>query len=162
MMSAEAFSAPQMVEIAIQTEQAGYAFYQAAAEATDSPQVRALCEWLAGEEQVHERIFREMQQSLGAQAAPQQWPGEKTEFISALVGSRFMPKPGEAEALAKAMTAEGLLDFALNLEKDTIIFQYEMRDMVAAGDTEQVNQIIAEEKAHVSRILNAKAALQQR
>ncbi len=160
MGQAAAFSAAQLVEIAIQTEQAGYAFYQAAVEATDSPQVRALCEWLAGEEEVHERLFQEIKQDLEPPEMLEEWPGEKTEFINALVGSRFLPKPEEAEALVKDMSAQGILDFALNFEKDTIIFLYEMRDMVAAGDTEQVNLIIAEEKAHVSRILKAKAALQ--
>ena len=135
MGQAAAFSDAKLVEIAIQTEQAGFAFYQAAVEATDSPQVRALCEWLAGEEQVHERVFQEIKQELGAQEMLEEWPGEKTEFINALVGSRFMPKPEEAEALVKDMSAQGILDFALNFEKDTIIFLYEMRDMVAAGET---------------------------
>lgn len=159
MAQAEFFSAGQMIDIAIQTEQAGYAFYQAAVEATDSPQVRALCEWLAGEEQVHERVFQEMKEKLAPQEVIEEWPGEKTEFINALIGSRFMPKPEEAQVLVRDMSAQGILDFALNFEKDTIIFLYEMRNMVASGDTKQVNQVIAEEKTHVSRILKAKASI---
>ena len=154
------FSANQMIDIAIQTEQAGYAFYQAAVEATDSPQVAALCEWLAAEEKVHERVFQGMKENLEPQEMLGEWPGEKIEFINALVGSRFMPKPEEAEALVKDMSAQGILDFALNFEKDTIIFLYEMRDMVPASVVDQVNEIIAEEKAHVSRIMKATAALE--
>ena len=154
------FSANQMIDIAIQTEQAGHVFYEAAAQHADNPQVRVLCEWLAGEEQTHERVFRLMGQNLPPPEEPEEWPGEKTEFINALVGSRFLPRPEEAEALVKDLSAQGILDFALNFEKDTIIFLYEMQDMVASSDTEQVNQIIAEEKAHVSRILKAKAALE--
>ena len=129
------FSANQMIDIAIQTEQAGYAFYQAAVEGTDSPQVRALCEWLAGEEKVHERVFQGMKENLEPQEMLEEWPGEKIEFINALVGSRFMPQLEEAEARVKDMSAQGILDFALNLEKDHIIFLYEMRDTVASGDT---------------------------
>jgi len=159
MAQAGLFSAGQMIDIAIQTEQAGYAFYQAAVEATDSPQVRALCEWLAGEEQVHERVFQGIKENLEPQETIEEWPGEKTEFIKALIASRFMPKPEEAKALVKDMSAPGILDFALNFEKDTIIFQYEMRDMVPASGVDKVNEIIAEEKAHVSRILKARQAL---
>jgi len=155
-----AFSANQMVDIAIRTEQAGYAFYQAAVEATDSPQVRALCEWLAEEEEDHERVFQKMKENLGPQELPEEWPGEKIEFIDALVGSRFLPKPQEAEALVKDLSARGILDFALNFEKDTTIFFYEMREMVPARAVDQVNEIIAEEKAHVTHILKAKAALE--
>lgn len=159
MREAGLFSAAQLMEIAIQTEEAGYAFYQAAVEATDSPQVKALCEWLAGEEQAHQRLFQGMQGNLESQERLEEWPAERAEFIDALLGSRFMPKPAEAEALVKNLSAHGTLDFALNFEKDTIIFLYEMREMLQAPAVDQVNQIIAEEKAHVSRILKAKQAL---
>ncbi len=161
MAQAALFSAGQMIDIAIQTEQAGYAFYQAAVEATDSPQVRALCEWLAEEEKVHERVFQGMKENLEPQEMLGEWPGEKIEFINALVGSRFMPQPEEAEALVKDMSAQGILDFALTFEKDTIIFFYEMREMVPDSAVDQVNEIIAEEKAHVSRILKAKASIKK-
>ncbi len=160
MAQAALFSANQMIDIAIQTEQAGYAFYQAAVEATDSPQVRALCEWLAEEEQVHERVFHHMGQQLPPETEPKEWPAERAEFIDALLGSRFMPSPEQAQALVQDMSAQDILDFALNFEKDTIIFFYEMRDMVPDSAVDQVNGTIAEEKAHVSRILKAKAALE--
>ena len=159
MAQAGLFSADQMIEITIQAEQAGYTFYQAAAEGTDSSQVKALCEWLAGEEQTHERVFQEMKENLEPQEMLEEWPGEKTEFINALISSRFMPKPEEAEALVEGLSAQGILDFALNFEKDHIIFLYEMQEMVPDSAVDKVNEIIAEEKAHVSRILKAKAAL---
>ncbi len=154
------FSANQMVDIAIQTEQAGHVFYEAAAQHADNPQVRVLCEWLAGEEQTHERIFRQMGQNLPPPQEPEEWPAERAEFIDALLGSRFMPRPEEAEALVRDMSAQDILHFTLNFEKDTIIFLYEMREMVPASAIDQVNEIIAEEKAHVSRIMKAKAALE--
>ena len=154
------FSANQMIDIAIQTEQAGRIFYEAAAEHAEDTQVKSLCQWLAGEEQTHEQVFRHMGQQLPPETEPKEWPAERAEFIDALLGSRFMPSPEQAQALVQDMSAQDILDFALNFEKDTIIFFYEMRDMVPDSAVDQVNGTIAEEKAHVSRILKAKAALE--
>ena len=160
MAQAALFSAGQMIDIAVQTEQAGRVFYEAAAQHADDAQVKVLCEWLAGEEQTHERVFRDMGQNLPPPQEPAEWPAERAEFIDALLGSRFMPKSEEAEALVKDMSAQDILDFTLNFEKDTIIFLYEMREMVPASAVGQVNEIIAEEKTHVSRIAKARAALE--
>jgi len=159
MAQAAMFSASQMIDIAIQTEQAGRSFYEAAAQHSDEPQVKSLCQWLADEELTHEQTFRHMGQNLLPEIEPKEWPGERAEFIDALLGSRFMPSPDQAQALVKDMSGQDILDFALNFEKDTIIFFYEMRDIVPASGVDKVNEIIAEEKAHVSRITKAKAAL---
>jgi len=153
------FSAADIVDIAVQTEQAGYVFYQAAAEAATDANVKELCEWLAEEEQVHEKIFLEMRKKLPARQSYAQGSETTTEFVNALIGSRFMPNPEQAQSLVKDMSGRDILDFALNFEKDTIIFLYEMRDLVPANAIEQVNNIIAEEKTHLSRISKAKAAL---
>lgn len=160
MAQAAMFSANQMIDIAIQTEQAGRAFYEAAVQHSDEPQVRSLCQWLAEEESTHEQTFRRLGQDVPPEIEPKEWPAERAEFIDALLGSRFMPKPEEAEALVEDMSAGDILDFALNFEKDTIMFLYEMRDMVPVSAVDKVNEIIAEEKAHVSRIMKAKAALE--
>ncbi len=161
MAQAAMFSANQMIDIAIQTEQAGRAFYEAAVQHSDEPQVKSLCQWLADQEAAHEQTFRRLGQNLPPEIEPKEWPGERAEFIDALLSSRFMPKPDEAETLVKDMSAQGILDFALNFEKDTIVFLYEMRDMVPAIGVDQVNEIIAEEKAHVSRIMKAKASIKK-
>ena len=160
MAQAAMFSANQMIDIAIQTEQAGRAFYEAAVQHSDEPQVRSLCQWLADEELTHEQTFRHLGQNLPPEIEPKEWPTERAEFIDALLGSRFMPSPEQAQALVKDMSGQDILDFALTFEKDTIIFFYEMRDMVPISAVDQVNDIIAEEKTHVSRILKAEAALE--
>ncbi len=51
------FSANQMIDIVIQTEQAGRAFYEAAVQYSGEPQVKSLCQWLADQEVAHERFF---------------------------------------------------------------------------------------------------------
>ena len=147
MAQAALFSTGQMIDIAIQTEQAGRAFYEAAVQHSDEPQVKSLCQWLAEEEQVHERVFHHMGQELPPETEPKEWPAERAEFIDALLGSRFMPSPEQAQALVQDMSAQDILDFALNFEKDTIVFLYEMRDMVPASGVDKVNEIIAEEKS---------------
>ncbi len=153
------FSANDIFDIAIETEQLGRAFYEAAAAATEDAQVHALCEWLGHAEEAHERLLRNMKVEIASTGSLTNWGPERHEFISHLVYSRFVPKAGDAVALVAGKSAEELLRLALSFEKDTIIFLYEMRDMVASADTERVNVIIAEEKKHVTRISAALASL---
>ena len=51
------------------------------------------------------------------------------------------------------------LDFALGFEKDTILFMYEMRDVVAESQRATVDRLIAEEKSHVQRLTDLKSQL---
>ena len=60
-----------------------------------------------------------------------------------------------AEALAAAdrvRTAEEALRMALGFEKDTLIFFYDLREMMPEEDRGIVGEIIREEKAHVRRL----------
>ena len=80
------FSANQMTDIAIQTEKAGHVFYEAAAQHADNPQVRVLCEWLAGEEQTLELTHwltdltkDDVLKIIEQQQREQQWLAKQTE-----------------------------------------------------------------------------------
>ena len=161
MESITIFSGRQIIDTAIQTEEYAEIFYTNAAQATDIWQVKQLCEWLAGEEKTHLRTFQKMKESVGPPQVPEEWPGEKHEFIDALLKSRFLPDLSEAGAWAKDLSPTDFLPWALNFEKDHIIFLYEMRDIVPPADVDTVNRIIREEKIHVTIVGKAQELLQQ-
>jgi len=158
MQGTDLFTAAQMVDIAIQTEQTGTAFYTAAARSTEDPQIHALCEWLADQEKAHERAFRMMRDELG-DTGDGEWPEHRHEFIKHLLSSRFVPDPADVDDVVDGMTPGGILNFALHFEKDTVLFLYEMRDMVSESERAHVNALIEEEKKHITRITKAQAQL---
>ena len=99
------FTANEIVEMAIQTEQSGYAFYNAAAEATRSDEVKQLLQWLAEAEQEHERTFREMLDVAGREGLREENAGQRSAYIQALLDSRVLPDAQAAQAAVSAMAS---------------------------------------------------------
>ena len=154
------FTANESVQMAIQTEQDGYIFYTAAAETARSGEVKELLQWLAQAEQEHERTFREMLDLTGKEGPREEYPGQKAAYVQALLESRVLPDAETGKAALSAMTEDlQALDFALGFEKDTILFMYEMRDMVPESQRTTVDRLIAEEKSHVRRLTDLKSQL---
>ncbi|MCE5219391.1 ferritin family protein [bacterium] len=153
MSTAGVFSGREIAQMAIQMEQSGYGFYSAAAEAASHPEVRKLLEWLSGQERLHERIFRDMLPTIPEHRPPEEYDGQRAEFIQFLLDTRVLPDIASGErALARMSSDDEVLDYALGFEKDTILFLYEMRDLVPSGQAAQVDRLLTEEKGHVQRL----------
>lgn len=157
MSTAGVFSGREITQMAIQMEQSGYGFYSAAAEAASHPEVRKLLEWLSGQERLHERIFRDMLPTIPEHRPPEEYDGQRADFIQSLLDTRVLPDvEGGERALARMASDQEALDFALGFEKDTILFLYAMRDLVPSGQAAQVDRLIEEEKGHVQRLVAMK------
>lgn len=85
------FSAGEIFDISIETEQLGQAFYVAAAASVEDRQIHALLEWLGRAEKGHEKLLRTMKNAIVPSEPIADWGSERHEFISHLVYSRFMP-----------------------------------------------------------------------
>lgn len=149
------FTGNQMLEIAIQMEQDGRAFYLAAADNTAAGGAAELFRVLADEEAAHERTFRNMlEETQGSDRWSESYEGEHTGYIQALLHSRVLPSAEEGERLAaQSANARDALEFALRFEKDSVLFYGAMMEFAKGPDTDTVAEIVAEEKRHVARIL---------
>lgn len=154
MPEAGVFSSREMVEMAIQTEQNGYAFYAEATSKAKADSVRSLLEWLADQEKRHEEVFRGMLDKPELHIPAEEYPGQRAAFVQALLYSRVLPdRETGLKSLAEITDDNQIIQFALGFEKDTILFMYEMRGLVAPAGQETVDKLIAEEKSHVQRLL---------
>lgn len=152
MQDTGAFRAAEMVEIAVQLEQNGQAFYQEAANRAEDPETKRLLEFLTQEERRHEVAFRQMLPEEKEHRPAEQYPGEKSAYIQALLEERLLPTE---EIVAKVVTLgseAAVLDFALGFEKDTVLFYYEMRHMMGQAQKPIMDDILAQEKLHVERL----------
>ncbi|MCX7599376.1 MAG: ferritin family protein [Armatimonadetes bacterium] len=160
MAEAGVFSSREMVEMAIQTEQNGYAFYTEAASKARADSVRSLLEWLAGQEKQHEEVFRGMLDKPELHIPAEEYPGQREAFVQALLESRVLPDRETGLRSLQRMTEDDqIIQFALGFEKDTILFMLEMRDLVAPAGRDTVNKLIAEEKGHMRRLLDLRKEL---
>lgn len=142
------FSAAEMFDLAIRVEQNGRAFYEAATVAATDPQVKELMANLASAEKEHEETFRRLRVGASTEA-PQSYPGELEDYMDALLRSRVLPDEETALRRVKEMDDMAALDFAIAFEKDTILLQVEMRQLVPEAEAARVEVLIQQERIHI-------------
>jgi rubrerythrin len=146
--------ATDMFEMAMQVEKSGEAFYRAAADKVDSHGVKDLFEDLALQEVRHYEFFRSLFQSIRGQPllTAEQWH-EYQGYLGATVQSAFFEGPDKALALAETVKDHHeAVRMAMEFEKETLLFFYDLRDIVPASGRKAVHEIVEEEKSHIRRL----------
>ena len=154
------FSASDMVRMAVQTEQNGTVFYKALAASATSESVRGFAQFMAEEEARHEETFHQMLPNVRDYARPETYPGEFADYAQALLENKVLPDAEAArESALGCRTEADAIDLAIQFEKDTILFMYEMRELVPESERAVVDGMIAEEKRHVVMLTEKKQEL---
>jgi len=154
------FTAAEGLEMAMEIEKNGEVFYNEVAAKSADPEVKALLEDLAVQERGHYRVFQQM---LGdVKPAPDLPAAEYDQYrtyvqvaLENALGCCSSAFAGSDKALALAKQAEDretVLRAALGFEKDTLLFFYDLRDMVAEADRGAISNVIREEKKHLRRL----------
>lgn len=152
------FTAAQALEMAMEIERNGETFYNEAAAKSADPEVKALFEDLAIQEQAHYRVFQNMLERTDPDAAPSTayptaYYDEYKAYVQVAMENALFTGPAKALALAeKAEDRETALRAAMGFEKDTLLFFYDLREMVSEGEKEAISKIIKEEKKHLRRL----------
>jgi len=154
------FGVEELVEMAVKDEETGIAFYRAVAQTARSAEVRQACLDIQQQEVQHAARFREMLREIGGHAAPEQYAGEYEEYVRALLDSRAFPAPElAAERARQAENDADAIDLAMGLERDTLLFLQEMRNFIPSTHTACVEEIINEERGHLTDLARLKASL---
>ena len=155
---AQTFNADEILEIAEQIERNGAAFYRKAAENTALADARQMLLDLAEMEDKHERIFIGMHQELRREHPD--WLSESFAienedeprlYLRAVAEGKVFGVGGDpSEKLSGDETLEEVLQIALGLEKDSILYYAAMRSTVPQPTgREKIDEIILEEMRHV-------------
>lgn len=148
------FTAAQALDMALQIEKNGEAFYHAAAAKAADPGAQDIFHELARQEQRHYVAFQKMATRLGQTPGAPVLPNEEyQDYLRATLEGHLFSGPDKALAVAeRAEDATLALQGAIGFEKDTLLFYYDLRDMLDEADREVLNGIILEEKSHVQRL----------
>ena len=127
-------------------------FYRQAASLATTDEAVALFTYLADQETLHRKLFEEMAQSVTlVETSAADWQ-EISEYIAATVDRAFFADAGAIEAVPHAETVEEMIRAALTFEKETLLFFYQLRDLVRPAHRAALDNIVNEEKAHVRRL----------
>jgi rubrerythrin len=148
------FTADQALEMAMEIEKNGEIFYKKAAEKIEDPETQALFEDLAKQEIAHYKTFQRLAGDVKSAPSPQGEAYDQYEvYLHVALENALFAGPEKALALAeKAQDRETALRAAMGFEKDTLLFFYDLREMVGEKDQETIAAIIREEKRHLRRL----------
>ncbi len=148
------FTASQALEMAVRIEEHGESFYRAAAEKSDESEIRELFEDLADRECSHREVFQAM--AADVCETPKESPsevGDYASFLQVALDNAVFSGPDKALHMAEqAEDRTAVLRAAMGLEKDTMLFYYDLREMVSQKDRKVILGVINEEKQHLRRL----------
>lgn len=147
------FKGSDLINTAIGIERRGVIFYDIMAKSTENDSAREAFQRLAEMERQHMDTFQDM---LGETDKPQfmeDTGGEYAAYLQSLVDSAVFTDDLVASEMATQADSDlEALELAISVEKDSILFYYEIRDVMSPKYRPLVDRIIAEEKAHLRQL----------
>jgi rubrerythrin len=154
------FAGSELLEIAINIERNGMAFYQAMADKTRKRDVKDIYIYLAGEEKKHLDTFQGMSDFLGQAKPTETYGDEYMLYLKSLVDSVVFTNVTEAQQKASKISNEiEAVDTGIQAEKDSILFYMELQNQVRERDRELVLTVLDEEKNHLRQLWELKKKL---
>ncbi len=154
------FSGSELINIAIDIERRGIAFYDVMARSTENATARDVFQYLADMEREHIQIFQDMLSEADRYQLPEAYDEKYTAYFQALVDNAvFTDDMVASEMTAQADSDIKAVELAIGTEKDSILFYYEMKDIMPQRAQQLVNKIIAEEKSHMRQLSELKKKL---
>ena len=154
------FSGSELINIAIGIERRGIVFYDIMTSSTKNAVARDVFQYLANMERQHIQIFQSMLEEADKYQFPETYASEYTVYLQALVDSAvFTDDLVTSEMAAKADSDIEAMELAIGAEKDSMLFYYEMKEIMPQRAQPTVNKIIAEEKSHLRQLSELKKKL---
>ncbi|MCX7836387.1 MAG: ferritin family protein [candidate division WOR-3 bacterium] len=155
------YSINEVLEMAIQIEKNGYQFYSQSKEKTKDEKLQNLFDFLATEELKHMETFNGIKDRLKTTPykLPYDWEEAKL-YLKAITDSYFFTgKDKVISLMEKVQNAEELINLALAFEKETLLFYYEILNLVAEEEKPEVVRLINEEKSHIKKLEKIKGEI---
>ena len=155
------FSGEEIIGMAVKTEETGYEFYKMALQNASTEELKNLFDYLAKEELKHKETYEGLTDAIGenAQGVPVDWD-ELGLYIKAMTDSSFFLGGDKSINLAaKATDDKKAVDFAIQFEKDTLLFFHQLKEVVKPANQPVVEKIIQEEKEHIKRLADIRKSL---
>ena len=146
-------SGSELISLAIDIERRGIAFYDIMARTAENDATRETFRYLVEMEREHVRTFQDMLNNAEKSKLSRDHTQSKAIYLQALADSAvFTEDMATGETAAQVASDIGALELGISAEKDSILFYYELRDILAEPPGDEIGKIIDEEKQHLSQL----------
>lgn len=157
------FSGKEVLDMAIKIEENGLRYYADAAKASRNERLKEVFKVLANEECNHIRVFSELKKTLADKDYQEGFDASADEaalYISAIADTEVFTNPDKGRDLARRVKDEkDAVRIALDMEKDSLLFYYELLKMIREKDRDVVENLIEQEKSHVKKLTELRSCL---
>jgi len=151
------FNANEIFQVAIRIEENGAQFYRKAAEFQSDEENRKTLEKLAAMEDTHKATFERMKQDLSAAEKTSTVfdpNNEASQYLAAMADTHGGEgSPAAADRLTGKESIGDIVDIALDLEKESILFYLGLKELVPPQyGQDRLDKIIEEERRHIVQL----------
>ena len=151
------FTADEIFEVAVRIEANGASFYRKAAANQSEDINRSFLEQLANMEDHHQSTFKKMRSNLKSnekQATVFDPNQETAQYLAVMADTHGGEgSPTAADSLTGNETIQEIIDIAIGLEKESILFYLGLKDFVPPEyGQDKLDRIIREEQRHIVQL----------
>lgn len=155
------FSGPEIIEMAIRTEENGQKFYIAHADRSEEENIKKLFTYLADEESKHIEDFNKLYDIV--KDTGEKIFGDEEEFkayMESFADSKFLTNfSAEADRIKDTKDTREIIEFAIDFEKETLLFYYGLLDFISEKGKKIIKDIIEQEKSHVKKLTSIRKTM---
>ncbi|NLG50475.1 MAG: ferritin family protein [Chloroflexi bacterium] len=145
-------SGADLIDLAVQTEERGEAFYREAKAQAKTSKARELFAYLAEQEVRHKRVFQGLVSAIVVtEMDPTTWE-EALAYIASTVDRAFFTADAPIRAVPQGATETEMINRAIEFEQQTLLFFYALRDLAQPVNRPIIDKIVEEERRHVARL----------
>jgi rubrerythrin len=146
------YSLKEILDLAVQMEQAGYDFYTASGEKFAGEIYHETFTFLAEQEKSHKRKFEEMLKHIND--IKSEHNEDYYRYMKSLGGDRIFKRTDLKETFKFVNTPQDALLKGMDDEKNSIFFYNEIKRAYSkdSKETDVLDEIIAEERSHIMKL----------
>lgn len=156
----KAFNPQEIIKIAIAVETNGQRFYEMMARQAKTEGSKDIWHYLAQQEEAHRKIFQHILNYLDGYLLVEFAAGEYSAYLNAMASEYIFTQELMDDELKENFISElDAIEFAIAIEKDSILTYLAFKEAVRLEKQEEINKIIEEEKRHLIRLIELKNKL---
>jgi len=153
------FDISEVYQLAIKIEENGMKFYSGFAKKTKNKKLKDLFSALAYAEVEHKKIFEKMLSEIEKYEPQEAYPEEYFSYLKAYADGLIFDFDQLKKQQNKLKTTVKILDFAIQREKDSILYYQEIKNLVSETQHKELEKIINEERKHLLDLTHIKNTL---
>jgi len=154
------FAGSEIVELGIQIEKNGRDFYNNLAQQSKNPEVKDAFVHLAGEEEKHILIFKDILSTVEKYEPAGIGSDEYFAYMNALAGEQVFTQKDKGREIAQGVKSDReAIDLGIGFENDSIIFYEGIKKVVPEYDIKIIEDLITQEQKHLRKLIELKGKI---